>query len=181
MQWCLQSHLSTANYDSAKRGLRRTQQFRRATYGYRIAVNGLVEAAYMVRRGINAILRVLRIVKATEKPRESRRSLIWTTSITCTDPEHDHTLSYSHGMQPLEEMRHGRSSSHSPLLTRQDTDGGPSVVIDPDSVAGSSYRRSNDDSPRSSWDVSPATPNTFLQAGQRPTYERQGTDSPGGS
>ncbi|KAJ9623082.1 hypothetical protein H2203_006014 [Taxawa tesnikishii (nom. ined.)] len=73
-EWCLQSHISTSNYDSAMRGLRRTRQFRRATYPFRLATDIVIELAYLLR---NLVYQALR----RQKPlRPGRRSLKWTRS-----------------------------------------------------------------------------------------------------
>lgn len=58
VEWCLQSHLSTENYEAALRGLRRTRHFRRITYPYRWLFDVLIHSFW------------------------TRRSVVWTYYVT---------------------------------------------------------------------------------------------------
>lgn len=69
IQWCVQSHLSTENYDSARRGLMRTRKFRKYTLIFTWIPNLLIQkvlVCWHMRRGTKLERRYL-----------GRRSLIW--------------------------------------------------------------------------------------------------------
>ena len=69
-EWCTQSHLSTENYDSARRGLRRTRRFKKYTSYFRDIPN------FMISITKGAWLRVRGRKTFGET---NRRSLVWTS------------------------------------------------------------------------------------------------------
>ena len=94
-EWCLQSHISTADRDNAATGLYWTRRFRWLTSPFRDAIHYTIEACYAVRRSISPRLHHRRhrrhsssssshlpgappATNQTTEPRQNRRSVRWT-------------------------------------------------------------------------------------------------------
>jgi hypothetical protein len=65
MEWCLQAHLSTEDYNDAMRGLKNARRFRRFTFWMRYPGSVAVSL-------LDLVLRVLRLRKSSQ-----RRTLVW--------------------------------------------------------------------------------------------------------
>ncbi|OCK77644.1 hypothetical protein K432DRAFT_407131 [Lepidopterella palustris CBS 459.81] len=73
IEWCLQSHLSTENYASAQRGLRRTRRYRYITYPIR----------FLLRWIISKTLALFALIcKLFSKSYTPNQSLLWTKETT---------------------------------------------------------------------------------------------------
>ena len=68
IEWCVQAHLSTEDYDDAMKGLKNTRRFRRLTFRMRYPAS----AAVLL---INRLLRAMKMRKSHE-----RKTLVWTKS-----------------------------------------------------------------------------------------------------
>jgi hypothetical protein len=102
-EWCLQSHLSTANLKNATKGLRHTRRFRWLTSPFRDTIHYLIEYSYAVRRAISSFIRRFccccrrrRRGNPTDatppagqaRPtRQNRRSVRWTSKWVAVDRE----------------------------------------------------------------------------------------------
>jgi len=168
-EWCLQSHLSTGDMHSSARGLRMTRRFRWLTSPYRDTMHAAIAAGYMLRLLIFHILRAIGLLKRQPAPpSHTRRSLVWSSKITCKNAAHDH----DRNGQELASPARSRAGSNVPLFQGQGPDGSP-LAIDT-----SSERVHTDQTPRSSddGDLSDAgSPMSLRVPGIRPTFERQAT------
>ena len=81
-EWCLQSHLSTANLKNASNGLWYTRRFRWLTSPFRDAVHYSIEGCYTVRRSLSS----QRAASGHAGPsRQNRRSVRWTSKVVAAD------------------------------------------------------------------------------------------------
>jgi hypothetical protein len=90
-EWCLQSHLSTADVKSAAHGLWCTRLFRWLTSPFRDTMHYLIEGSYAVRRGISWFIHRFccfcrrhtkqtdAVSAAGQASRQNRRSVRWTS------------------------------------------------------------------------------------------------------
>ena len=82
-EWCLQSHLSTADIDSAAKGLWCTRRFRWLTSPFRDTIHYLIEGSYAVRRGLSSLFCICchgkRTDASTPPGHQNRRSVRWTS------------------------------------------------------------------------------------------------------
>lgn len=172
-EWCLQSHLSTADIHDAAHGLQRTRRFRTITFPLREAAHLSIEAAYILRAMANGVYRTMKPTHAV-RDRSSRRSIKWTKTITCNQREHGHDTPGRQMADLTPGQQRARGSSVAPLINGYDEHGVPFLVTTP--LAHFQEHASGTPSPRSSQDESPhttASPQDLSSLDQRPTYERQ--------
>jgi hypothetical protein len=127
-EWCLQSHLSTANMSDAARGLYLTRHFRWLTSPFRDAVHYAIEAVYAIRN----LFTHDGTANGTAASRQHRRSVRW-TKISTKDAQHK-TLEDD---VSLENWTHGRlrASSDAPLMGSDDGRVSPSSLTDADAAS----------------------------------------------
>lgn len=89
VEWCLQAHLSTEDYEAAMRGMRHARIFRRATFRARYP-------ASLAALGINHLMRRLGLRKSAKK-----KSLVWTTHSHYTPGMARTIMTMGHEMQQL--------------------------------------------------------------------------------
>jgi hypothetical protein len=133
-EWCLQSHLSTANMANAARGLRLTRRFRWLTSPFRDAVHYATEGVYAARTLFSRVKKHDETDSQTEA-RQHRRSVRWTKSAAARET-------------PLNDLTPGRhrASSSAPLIEDRDAS-----VIDADAASyQSQVVGSQSQSPRAS-------------------------------
>ncbi|KAF2721248.1 hypothetical protein K431DRAFT_224609 [Polychaeton citri CBS 116435] len=94
MEWCLQSHLSTADIESASHGLRRTRRFRYSLYTILL---GAPDAM-------------------------SKTSLRWHASIFCTKIHHPHSARYNRKVAESYELKHTATVQANPIVLAEDYD-----------------------------------------------------------
>jgi len=103
-EWCLQSHISTADINNAAKGLYWTRRFRWLTSPFRDTIHYSIEACYSVRRSLSPRLHrrhrhrrgssasghregtTPAAGEATE-PRQNRRSVRWTSKVVAVERE----------------------------------------------------------------------------------------------
>jgi hypothetical protein len=89
-EWCLQSHLSTANLENATNGLWFTRRFRWLTSPFRDTIHYLIEYSYAVRKAISSLIRGFcccyrrgeqteTTTPAGQASGQNRRSVRWTS------------------------------------------------------------------------------------------------------
>jgi hypothetical protein len=179
IEWCLQSHLSTADMHKAARGLQRTRRFRWFTMPFRELVHLVIETAYSVRFLLLRTVRRIRAVNVGSDPRPGRRSVRWTREITCKEVEHDHT-----GVgRPMADLQPGRprGGSDIPLINANNADGRPmSINMD---IGRAHNPESGTISPRSSYDTLTTTasprPSSVRASDRQPIYNHQTSNESG--
>jgi hypothetical protein len=138
-EWCLQSHLSTANLRNASNGLWYTRRFRWLTSPFRDAVHYSIEGCYAVRGSLSS----RRAASGHARPsRQNRRSVRWTSKVVAVGrtarapPPQSPPLRRSSevGMQLVIPNRL-RASSDAPLLPQLDLGRRDSSVSPSRSVA----------------------------------------------
>ncbi|KAF1984168.1 hypothetical protein K402DRAFT_359520 [Aulographum hederae CBS 113979] len=171
IEWCIQSHLSTANYEDACRGLRRTRRFRVISYPFRYPY-------YLFVRAINSPQHVLAIIRRKGTPKNLYRTLIWTRHTK--QPAFPRTNT---AMTELSDMDYMSSPEHRP----SDVMDNIPMIIEPanpeqahafrrpDTSGESDFRSSSD----ASRDSSPTRSDFGLLPG--PAYTRVRSDSTGSS
>lgn len=145
-EWCLQSHLSTADMSDAARGLYLTRRFRWVSSPFRDAVHYAIEGGYALRKLVLRSLKRHVSNDGTSASHQHRRSVRWTRNhATLT------TIDAQVADIPLNDMTHGRprASSDAPLMDRRDVSPGSLSASD---VDASSHQGLTSDmhSPRSS-------------------------------
>jgi hypothetical protein len=149
VEWCLQSHLSTADFKNATRGLQRARRFRYLTSPFRIAIHSSIEASYAARTLMFKIFTRTSLVSKGSGPRASRRSVRWTRQTTCQKPEHDHG-GFGRPLTSIAPGRH-RADSSLPLIAGRDADGN-ALVVDTSSLRHSHENDADTPSPRTSYE-----------------------------
>jgi hypothetical protein len=89
MEWCLQAHLSTEDYDDAMKGLKNARRFRRLTYRARWPAS----AAVLL---INRLMQLLRMRKSHE-----RKTLVWTKNSRYTPSIRQPVLAAANALHTL--------------------------------------------------------------------------------
>lgn len=113
-EWCLQSHLSTADMGDAARGLYLTRRFRWVSSPFRDAVHYAIEGGYALRKLILRSRKRHDANNSTSASHQHRRSVRWTRShvtLTTIDNQVDTNI-------PLSDLHPGRprASSDAPLI-----------------------------------------------------------------
>ncbi|KAF2430317.1 hypothetical protein EJ08DRAFT_612725 [Tothia fuscella] len=170
-EWCLQAHLCTENYDSARKGLQRTRKFRRYTWFIRYPSNRLVIF-------INSLRDILFRTKSRQK------TLVWTKNPTYI-PTHEGTelVEYSPYNPPaptFSPTSYPQGSDAVPLIVEPKTsyDGGSQNGFPGSAYSGSSIQTPGSVSGGESIqeiDVPPAASMETL--GPRSTYARKESDA----
>lgn len=127
-EWCLQSHLSTANLTDASRGLFLTRRFRWLTSPFRDTMHHTIEACYAMRRFYSHLTGTG--PSTSTPPRQNRRSVRWTRKSFSHDL---YTKQLPSLYVPLEDLTPGRprASSDAPLMQQhRDASASPSSVSD---------------------------------------------------
>ncbi|KAL1586450.1 hypothetical protein WHR41_05232 [Cladosporium halotolerans] len=123
-EWCLQSHLSTADVRDAARGLYLTRHFRWLTSPFRDSMHYAIEAGYFARRLLSQSIqgRTAKATAPTAALGQNRRSVRWTKRTTPFVPE-----LLPGGATPLADLQHSRprSSSDAPLIGGRSSSGSP--------------------------------------------------------
>lgn len=117
-EWCLQSHLSTADMSDAARGLYLTRRFRWVSSPFRDGVHHAIEGGYALRKLILRLSSRDDANNSTSASHQHRRSVRWTrnhATSTIIDAQVDTDI-------PLNDMntRRPRASSDAPLMDRRD-------------------------------------------------------------
>ncbi|KAK5158600.1 hypothetical protein LTR04_005213 [Oleoguttula sp. CCFEE 6159] len=160
-EWCLQSHLSTEDYDDAWKGLRRTRRFRRFTHPYRWVIGALIT------EGKWLWYYLTKLFNPETNARSDQRSLVWTKDITY---HNNPTIVPPQRVGDVEPSR-GEST---PLLL-------PPTIHEPPATH---FNNSIVDiSPRNSSEAVTLAPsiNSLEPPRARPVYWREFTDSSSGS
>jgi hypothetical protein len=131
-EWCLQSHLSTANMSDAARGLSLTRHFRWLTSPFRDAVHYAIEGVYAVRKLLKRTKNQDGADDAISKSRQNRRSVRWTKK-----PARQHQDKALHMVISLDDLTPGRprASSDAPLIGRDDMSALPPSLSDADAAS----------------------------------------------
>lgn len=127
-EWCLQSHLSTANMNDAARGLYLTRRFRRLTSPFRDAIHYGIEGVYAVRKVLTRPRNPGTADDGTTEAHQHRRSVRWTKS-PVTRKSQNKLL----GKEiPLDDVTPGRprASSDAPLIESRDEIASPPSSTD---------------------------------------------------
>lgn len=104
-QWCLQSHLSTENYEDASRGLRKTRYYRRLTMPFRRASRTM----FSVFGSVSCWA-----FKSTKLKFRDQKSLLWTQKITSNRPPVT-AHKFSSVSEPAPSIELSYIEGHSPL------------------------------------------------------------------
>lgn len=78
IQWCVQSHLSTEKYESARQGLKMTRNFRKYTFLFRRISNVLIQPVVIFWHRCRGTKK--------ERGKQGRRSLVWTADSRLSIP-----------------------------------------------------------------------------------------------
>lgn len=149
-EWCLQSHLSTANMNDAARGLYLTRRFRRLTSPFRDAVHYGIEGVYVVRKVLTRPPKSGTTDDGIAEARQYRRSVRWTKNSATRKPQNKPS-----GKDiPLDDVTPARprASSDAPLIESRDESASPPSLSDAGAVlhqsqngGSQSPRRSDED------------------------------------
>ena len=112
-QWCIQSHLSSADAWKASRGLQRTRRFRRMISP--IWVIGRFTGTWLAK-----VLMFWRLGKSRPESRGKAKTLRWSKAITCENAHHDHPKPAARSVQ-----NHG--TVWTPWVSVQDAEDRPLV------------------------------------------------------
>lgn len=127
-EWCLQSHLSTANMNDAARGLSLTRRFRRLTSPFRDAIHYGIEGVYAVRKVLTRSRSPGTADDGIAEARQYRRSVRWTKNSATRKLENKPS-----GKDiPLDNVAPGRprASSDAPLIEGRDESTSPLSASD---------------------------------------------------
>lgn len=172
-EWCLQSHLSTADLTDASRGLFLTRRFRWITSPFRDLMHHTIEAGYGMRRLISNLFRGQ--ASSRSRTRHSRRSVRWTKLSSHQEPQTTSTDSDI----PLSNLTPGRPrvGSDAPLMQSRDVSARPSSVDDTRQLRPDSL-----ETPRTSTEchtlpeTETESPSRLHVPEARPGYVRQASD-----
>lgn len=125
-EWCLQSHLSTADMTSASRGLFLTRRFRWLTSPFRDFMHYMIEMCYAMRLLVSKVLSTE--ASPTPQPRQNRRSVRWTKRSFSHEPQPNPPTSDI----PLSDLSTGRPrvGSDAPLIQDRDVSASPPTPAD---------------------------------------------------
>jgi hypothetical protein len=146
-EWCLQSHLSTANMNDAARGLYLTRRFRWLTSPFRSAVHYTIEGVYAVRKLIMRTWSRDNADSGIAEAGQHRRSVRWTKHPAARTVQ-DTSSSKDIQMDDLTPGR-PRASSEAPLIENRDVYASPPSVSDAETASRQTHG-ARSQSPRAS-------------------------------
>ena len=136
-EWCTQSHLSTENYQSARRGLQMTRIWKRHTTWVRVVPNAIIEGIVHLRWVL------LKSIGKRGSVRPGRRSLIWSSKIR---PRHRAPSVVVHGVaipndpeEELDLLARGRPRTRDEAVSMRSMS-----AVSPGHVSASPHRSSHD-------------------------------------